>query len=173
MTAPVSASGPGGDPVDWPVRLFRASVVPTAVVGVGAAVVGGVTRGLDGAAGALLGAVLVVLIFGLTLWFAKRTAALHPVVTMTAAMSSYLLSITVLLVVLVVVRKTGVVDRDAVGLSLLTCVFVWLAAQLRAFLGLKLFLDPTAGVLSAPRTGPQAAAGQGPEGPDRPRDPLP
>ncbi len=72
-------------------------------------------------------------------------------------------------VVLVVVRRTGVVDRDAVGLSLLACVFVWLAAQLRGFLALELFLDPTAGVMSAPREGAQAS----PEGPDRPRDPMP
>ena len=124
--------------------LFRAAAIPTGLVGAAAAVLAGVLRGPGGAVGALLGALLVVLTFGLSLYVARRTAALHPVATMSAAMSSYVFTITLLLVVLVLVRRFGGVDRDAVGLTLLTCVFVWLAAQLRAFLGLPLLLDPTA-----------------------------
>ncbi len=134
-------STPADNPV-WPGVLFRAAVVPTAVVGVVAAGVAGFTRGSAGAAGALLGAFLVVVTFGLGLLVARRTAALHPVATMTVALTTYVFTITVLLLVLVLVRRFGGVDSDAVGLSLLVCVFVWLAAQLRAFLALPLFLDP-------------------------------
>jgi hypothetical protein len=32
-----------------------------------------------------------------------------------------------------------------VGIAVLVCVLVWLAAEIRAFLGLRLLLDPSAG----------------------------
>ena len=151
------------DAPEWPWVLFRASAVPTAVAGAVAAIVAGVVRGPGGAAGALLGALLVVITFGLSLYVARRTAPLHPIATMTAALSSYVFTITLLLVVLVVVRRFGGVDREAVGLSLLVCVFVWLVAQLRGFLALPLLLDPAAGR-------PASAPGAGSAAPDVPSD---
>lgn len=127
----------------WEAVLFRASVWPTSVVGALAVGVAYAVRGVDGALGAALGALLVIGSFGLGLYVARRTSALHPLATMTAAMSSYVLKITLLLVVLVVVRKTGVVDRASVGFTVLACVLVWLAAEFRAFLGLRvLSVDP-------------------------------
>lgn len=113
-------------------------MLPTAAVGVVLAVGAGVTGGGRAAAGAVLGVALVVATFGLGLYVARRTAHLHPLATMTAALSSYVFTITALLVVLVLVRRTHVVDRDAVGLAVLVSVFVWLGAQVRAFLGLRL-----------------------------------
>ncbi len=127
----------------WQSVLFRASVWPTCIAGLLVAAVAGYLRGLDGFLGALLGAGLVVISFGLGLYVARRTELLHPLATMTAAMSSYLFKITALLVVLVVVRKTGVVDRSSVGGAVLVCVLVWLGAEIRAFLGLKLlYVEP-------------------------------
>jgi ATP synthase protein I len=135
----------------WEVVLFRASVWPTLVVGALAAVVAGALRGVDGALGAALGCVLVVLSFGLGLWVARRTRPLHPVFTMSAAMMSYLFTVTALLLVLVVVRRTGAVDRVSVGGAVLASVLVWIAAEVRAFLGLQLLhVDP------APDPGAQA-----------------
>ena len=155
------------DAPEWPWVLFRASAVPTAVAGAVAAVVAGVARGAEGAAGALLGALIVVITFGLSIYVARRTAPLHPLATMTAALSSYVFTITLLLVVLVVVRRFGGIDREAVGLSLLVCVFVWLVAQLRGFLALPLLLDPTAG----PQASPPGAGSAAPEMPaERSRD---
>jgi ATP synthase protein I len=133
----------GGSPPSWEVVLFRASVWPTAVAGVLAAAVAGVLRGPEGAGGAAVGCVLVVLSFGLGLYVARRTRPLHPIFTMSAAMMSYLFTVTALLLVLVVVRRTGVVDRTAVGGSVLVCVLVWLAFEVRAFLGLQLlYIEP-------------------------------
>ena len=135
----------------WQTVLFRASVVPTVAVGALVAAGAGYLRGLDGVTGAALGVVLVVATFGSGLWVARRTAALHPLVTMTAAMSSYLFTITLLLLVLVVVRRTGVVDSDAVGISVLISVFVWLGTQVRAFLGLRLLYTEPGPGSGAPR----------------------
>ncbi|HVE63402.1 MAG TPA: hypothetical protein VNB94_06335 [Mycobacteriales bacterium] len=141
MTSPL---GTGPDR-PWQIVLFQASLWPTLAVGAGACAVAGVLRGPDGAFGAVLGTVLVVLSFGLALYVARRTEHLHPLVTMSAALSSYLFTITALLLVLVVVRKTGAVDRVSVGLTVLACMLVWLAAQIRAFLGLRLLsVDPEA-----------------------------
>lgn len=150
---------PGGPPVDhdWPVVLFRASVWPTAVAGLLVTVGAGVVQGVDGALGGLLGTVLVVASFGLGLYVAARTAQLHPLATLTAAMSSYLFKITALLLVLVVVQRTDAVDRGSTGLAVLVCVLVWLAAEIRAFLGLRLlYVDPSVGAA-----------------PDHPADPSP
>ena len=128
----------------WESVLFRASVWPTSVAGLLVAAGAAYLRGIDGLLGALLGAVLVVASFGLGLYVARRTALLHPLATMTAAMSSYLFKITALLLVLVVVRRTEVVDRGSVGVAVLVCVLVWLGAEIRAFLGLKLlYVDPS------------------------------
>lgn len=129
----------------WESVLFRASAWPTALAGLAVAVGAGVLRGVDGLLGGLLGTVLVVASFGLGLYVARRTAQLHPLATLTAAMSSYLFKITALLLVLVVVRRTEVVDRGSVGIAVLVCVLVWLGAEIRAFLGLKLlYVDPSA-----------------------------
>jgi ATP synthase protein I len=129
----------------WEVTLFKASAWPTALAGCVVAAVAGVLRGVDGLLGALLGTSLVVISFGLGLYVAHRTSRLHPIATLTAAMSSYLFKITALLLVLVVVRRTEVVDRGSVGIAVLVCVLVWLAAEIRAFLGLRLlYVDPSA-----------------------------
>lgn len=127
----------------WEVVLFRASVWPTLVAGALAAVVAGALRGVEGAVGALLGCVLVVASFGLGLYVARRTRPLHPVFTMSAALMSYLFTVTALLLVLVLVRRTGVVDRTSVGVAVLVSVLVWLACEVRAFLGLQLlYVEP-------------------------------
>ena len=145
MTEP-GAGRPAWESPPWESVLFRASVWPTAAAGALVAAGAAVLRGRDGLLGALLGAGLVILSFGLGLYVARRTAQLHPLATMTAAMSSYLFKITALLLVLVVVRRTEVVDRASVGAAVLVCVLVWLAAEIRAFLGLKLlYVDPAGG----------------------------
>lgn len=127
----------------WEVVLFRASVWPTLVAGALSAVVAGALRGVEGAAGALLGCALVVASFGLGLYVARRTRPLHPVFTMSAALMSYLFTVTALLLVLVLVRRTGAVDRTSVGAAVLVSVLVWLACEVRAFLGLQLlYVEP-------------------------------
>lgn len=145
----------------WEVALFRASVVPTSLVGAVAVAVGGAVRGVDGALGALVGAVLVVGTFGLGLWVASRTRVLHPLLTMSAALMSYLFTITALLLVLVLVRRTGAVDREAVGGSVLVCVLVWIAAQVRGFTRLQLLnADPS--LVPEPPAAPDVADGTDP-----------
>lgn len=149
MTGPTTPTpGRTGDGPDtaWEALLFRRSVVPTVAVGVVAVLAFGLSRGTDGALGALLGAALVIGSFGLSLYVAHRTADLHPLATLTAAMLSYLIKITLLLVVLLVVRGTGVVDRHACGFTVLACALVWLAAEVHAFTRLRLlYVDPGAG----------------------------
>jgi ATP synthase protein I len=155
----------------WEVVLFRASVWPTAVAGAVAAAVAGATRGVDGALGALLGCVLVVLSFGLGLFVARRTRPLHPVFTLTAAMMSYVFTVTALLLVLVLVRRTGAVDRVATGGAVLVCVLVWLGAEVRAFLRLPLlYVDPAAGDLptgSSPDGAETSVTAEGERDPER------
>lgn len=130
----------------WEEVLFRASAWPTVVAGLLVAAGAGYARGVDGLVGAALGVALVIASFGLGLYVAHRTARLHPLATMTAALSSYVFKITALLLVLVVVRRTEVVDRASVGVAVLVCVFVWLGAEIRAFLGLRLLsVDPAEG----------------------------
>ncbi len=130
-------------PPSWEVVLFKASVWPTLLAGAVTAVVAGVLAGPAGAGGAALGCVLVVLSFGLGLYVARRTRPLHPIFTMSAAMMSYLFTVTALLLVLVLVRRTGVVDRTSVGAAVLVSVLVWLAFEVRAFLGLQLLYIDT------------------------------
>ena len=143
----------------WESVLFRASVWPTSAAGLAVAAGAGYLRGVQGLLGALLGAVLVVASFGLGLYVARRTAQLHPLATMTAAMSSYLFKITALLLVLVVVRRTEAVDRGSVGIAVLVCVLVWLGAEIRAFLGLRLlYVDPSAGPGQPPPSSRGSAA---------------
>lgn len=137
------AEGVAGPPA-WPGTLFRAALRPTLAAGAVAAVVALVVAGPRGLGGSLLGTALVVGTFGAGLAVARATAHLHPSATMAAAVGSYVLKITLLLLVLVLVRRTGVVDGDAAGLSVLVAALVWLTAEVLAFTRLQLTVDPGA-----------------------------
>ena len=132
----------GGEPRPWEMTLFKAAVIPAGAAAAVCLVVGQVLRGRAGLLGAAVGALLTIFALGLTLYVARRTRTLHPVLTMSAALMSYLFTMTVLLLALVVVFRTPVIDRQAAGLSMLTVVLVWLPAQVLAFSRLKiLYVD--------------------------------
>lgn len=147
----------------WELTLFRAAVLPSGVAAAVCAAIALALRGRAGLLGAVLGAALAIFALGLTLYVARRTSALHPVLTMSAAMMSYLFTITALLLALVLVRRTSLLDRQAVGLSVLVVVLVWLTAQVVAFTRLKiLYVDPALAADAPPAADPMP--GRSPDG---------
>ena len=141
-------------PRAWEVVLFRAAIVPSGAAALVCLIVGSALRGRAGVLGAAVGALLTVFALGLTLFVATRTRTLHPVLTMSAALMSYLFTMTALLLALVVVSRTPGIDRQAAGLSMLAVVLVWLPAQVLAFTRLKIvYVDPALGELAPAPTG--------------------
>jgi ATP synthase protein I len=114
--------------------LWRGAAVPTTIVGAIAVAAFGARDGVDGAVGALLGCLVVLGFFGLSLLVMKWTARTDPMNAFGGALLSYAIKIVALAGVLLVFRDTTLFDPQAFGLTILACAGVWLIFEVRAFL---------------------------------------
>lgn len=114
--------------------LWRGAAVPTVIVGAIAVAAFAARDGVDGAIGALLGCLVVLGFFGLSLLVMKWTARTDPMNAFGGAMLSYVVKIVALAGVLLAFRNTTLFDPRAFGLTILACAGVWLVFEVRAFL---------------------------------------
>jgi hypothetical protein len=113
---------------------LRSSVWPSVVAGGVAAILLGLTRGVDGAASGLVGVAIAIAFFASGLLLMDRLVrGRDPMLFMAVGMTVYLAQVLVLLGVLVVARRVDALDSRAAGIAMLVTVVVWQVAQMRAW----------------------------------------
>ncbi|WP_344663260.1 hypothetical protein [Catenulispora subtropica] len=119
--------------------------MPTAVAGAIAVVLCTVLVGGKGLIGALLGSVIVLAFFSVTIVVISRVAQTKPEMLLGYAMLTYLGKIVFLAVLMVAFKHTTLFHFRSFGFTMLGLTLVWLAAETRAVLKTKIFYaDPSA-----------------------------
>ncbi|MFI9236683.1 hypothetical protein [Streptomyces cinnamoneus] len=127
-------------------RTLLQCAVPTAVVGVVAAVVSSVLAGGKGGIGAVVGVVLAGGVMATGLVILNRTARHLPHLFQAMGLVLYLTQILLVAVFLVVFKNTTLFSTKAFAFSLLAATLTWIAAQARAYMKAKiLYVDPESG----------------------------
>ncbi|MFD5541343.1 hypothetical protein ACFWIJ_26860 [Streptomyces sp. NPDC127079] len=124
-------------------RILAQAAVPTAAVGVLAAVVGGVVAGGKGAIGALVGAVIVILFMGIGLYVLQRTARSMPQLFQMMGLMLYAAQLLLLFVFMAMFKNTTLFNPRAFAITLVAATLTWIAAQTRAHMKAKiLYVEP-------------------------------
>jgi len=125
-------------------KLFRGSLIPTAIVGVISLVLSTLSVGKAGLFAALLAQFIVVIFFATSLWISKLTRDADPMATMALAMASYFIKLFIFAGFLILVTKLVPVEycnRLAFGVSSIAATFAWLGGEIAAYLKLKTHLQ--------------------------------
>ncbi|NKI40252.1 hypothetical protein [Streptomyces physcomitrii] len=124
-------------------RSLLPAVVPTAGAGVIAAVVAAAVAGGEGALGAAVAALIVILFMGLGLFVLQRTARSLPQLFQMMGLLLYATQILLLFVFLAAFKNTELFHPKSFALTLVATTLTWIAAQTRAHLKAKiLYVEP-------------------------------
>ncbi|MGY5055084.1 hypothetical protein ACWDFR_13510 [Streptomyces sp. 900105755] len=124
-------------------RNLAQAAVPTAAVGVLAAVVSGVVAGGKGAIGALVAMVIVILFMGIGLYVLQRTAKSFPHLFQAMGLMLYTAQLLLLFVFVAAFKNTTLFNPRAFAGTLVVCTLTWIAAQARAHMNAKiLYVEP-------------------------------
>ncbi|MGK5638676.1 hypothetical protein ACSNOK_10250 [Streptomyces sp. URMC 126] len=126
-------------------RTLLQCAVPTAVAGLVAVGVGFAVAGGKGAIGAAVGMLLALASMSLGLYLLQRTARQWPQIFQMMGLALYAAQCLVIVILLGVLKGTTLFSFKAFAFSVLAATLVWVAAQLRAHLKMKiLYVDPEA-----------------------------
>ncbi|MER7178949.1 TspO/MBR family protein [Streptomyces hyaluromycini] len=124
-------------------RILAQAAVPTAAVGVLAAVVSGVVAGGKGAIGAIVGTVIVILFMGIGLYVLQRTAKSMPQLFQMMGLMLYAAQLLLLFIFMAVFKNTTLFNPRAFAITLVVATLSWIAAQTRAHMKAKiLYVEP-------------------------------
>lgn len=125
------------------VRRSALITVAAAVVMIG--ICAGVA-GLKGLYGALIGAGIVAVFFGISVFAVGRAAKVSPQMMMIAAMGSYIVKIIVLMIVVASLEKSTAFNPKTLALTALVCIITWCVTQVVLTVKSKmLYVDPDGG----------------------------
>lgn len=128
-------------------RILRAAVIPTAVVGLVAVIVAAFLAGAEGALGAGIGVAVVALFFTIGLAAVAYASRISPTIMMAAAMGTFLLKVLLLAVLLESFEDATLWHPTAFTLTVIACTICWTIGEARGFLRLRiLYVDPEAKV---------------------------
>ena len=119
----------------------------SAMVGAAAAVImvalAAALSGSKGLIGAVIGAVVVALFFGISLLTVSRAARVSPQAMMAAALGTFLVKMLALIIIFGQLQDTTAFNPRAFGLTVLVCVLAYSAGQMVWSIRLKmLYVDP-------------------------------
>ncbi|MEU9411228.1 hypothetical protein AB0E08_36795 [Streptomyces sp. NPDC048281] len=124
-------------------RNLAQAAVPTAAVGVLAAVVSGVVAGGKGAIGALVATVIVILFMGIGLYVLQRTARSFPQLFQMMGLMLYAAQLLLLFIFMAAFKNTTLFNPRAFAITLVVATLTWIAAQTRAHMKAKiLYVEP-------------------------------
>ncbi|MER5793026.1 hypothetical protein [Streptomyces sp. NPDC001980] len=124
-------------------RNLAQAAVPTAAVGVLAAVVSGVVAGGKGAIGALVATVIVILFMGVGLYALQRTAKSFPQLFQMMGLMLYAAQLLLLFIFMAAFKNTTLFNPRAFAITLVAVTLTWIAAQTRAHMKAKiLYVEP-------------------------------
>ncbi|MGI5378247.1 hypothetical protein ACQEV2_29160 [Streptomyces sp. CA-251387] len=127
-------------------RILLQAAVPTAAVGAVAAAVSGVVAGGEGAIGAIVATLVVILFMGIGLYVLQRTAKSLPHLFQAMGLMLYAAQILLLFVFLSLFKNTTLFNPRAFAITLVVGTLVWIAAQTRAHMKAKiLYVEPDSG----------------------------
>jgi ATP synthase protein I len=114
--------------------MLRGALVPTVAVGLVAVVGFALAAGAEGAVGALIGAGLVLVFFGLGQLVLGRAIGREPVIVLFVAMTLYTAKIVLIGGSLLLLDATGVLDgvadKLALALTTIACALAWSVGQI-------------------------------------------
>ncbi|MFD3589883.1 hypothetical protein [Streptomyces sp. NPDC058683] len=124
-------------------RNLAQAAVPTAAVGVLAAVVSAVVAGGKGAIGAVVATVLVILFMGIGLYVLQRTAKSMPQLFQMMGLMLYAAQLLLMVVFMAAFKNTTLFNPRAFAFVLVIATLAWIAAQTRAHMKAKiLYVEP-------------------------------
>ncbi|MEU9156264.1 hypothetical protein AB0D59_38395 [Streptomyces sp. NPDC048417] len=124
-------------------RILAQAAVPTAAVGVLAAVVSAVVAGGKGAIGAVVATVIVILFMGVGLYVLQRTAKSMPQLFQMMGLMLYAAQLLLLFIFMAVFKNTTLFNPRAFAITLVVATLTWIAAQTRAHMKAKiLYVEP-------------------------------
>lgn len=125
------------------VRNLLHTAVPTAAVGVVAAVVSGVVAGGKGALGAAVGTLVVILFMGIGLVVLQRTAKSLPQLFQAMGLMLYTAQLLLLFIFMALFKNTTLFHPRAFAITLIVATVAWVSAQARAHMKAKiLYVEP-------------------------------
>jgi ATP synthase protein I len=99
--------------------------------------------GVKGLIGALIGAAIVTVFFGISVLVVGRAARVSPQAMMVAALVTYLVKIVLLAVVVSSLNGTTAFSTRTLGFVAIGCILVWSATQVVTTMKLKmLYVEP-------------------------------
>lgn len=138
----------------YDVAILRSTAVPTFVAGVVLVVASAALAGPRGALGAASGVAVVAVFFTISLVAVAWASRISPFVMMQVAIFSYLVKIVLLGVLVAALANSDVFNTRAFALAVLVSTLVWIGAQMRAFMKLKmLYVEPAGGEARPPSAG--------------------
>lgn len=113
--------------------MLRTAWLPTVIAVAACAVLAASIVGLAGLWGALVGGGIAIGISVLTIVLMRLSADLPPALVMAVAMGGYVAKLLVLLVMIITLKGVTALHPYSLGLTMLTSLFVWIAAEVVAF----------------------------------------
>ncbi|GAA3233162.1 hypothetical protein [Actinocorallia longicatena] len=127
-------------------RIFRGAAIPTSAAGLLAIVIAALLAGGKGAIGALIGTLVVLVFFGISIIAVSYSARVSPQLLMPVAMGTYLVKIFAMFGLIVLLRDASWMNGRAFGITVLACTVVWLFFEIRVFVKTKmLYVEPHSG----------------------------
>ncbi len=117
--------------------MLRGALVPSVVGAVVTVIVFWVLRGTSGAEGALFGAAIALVFFGVGLWLMTKLVSANPISVFAGAMAVYLGQVIFMGVIILTMRDVTWLDGLACGITILVVTLVWQVFQARAYLRMR------------------------------------
>ncbi|GAA2932118.1 hypothetical protein [Streptomyces enissocaesilis] len=135
------------------VRSLLQTAVPTAAAGAIAAVVSAVVAGGEGALGAVVATLVVILFMGVGLVVLQRTAKSLPQLFQAMGLMLYTAQLLLLFIFVALFKDTTLFNPKAFAITLVATTLVWIAAQARAHMKAKiLYVEPESSEAQKPKS---------------------
>ncbi|MFC9969751.1 hypothetical protein ACFVH6_02485 [Spirillospora sp. NPDC127200] len=115
-------------------RILRGAVIPTAIAGVLAVLIGLLAAGGKGALGAAVGALITIAFFAISKLVVGYVATISEHLITGAAMLSYLLKVVGLFGMILLFKGADLWHEAVFGYTIIALIIVWIAAEARLVL---------------------------------------
>jgi hypothetical protein len=132
--------------------MLRGAFIPSVIASVITIVVFWVLRDLRGAEGALFGAAIALVVFGVGLKLMTKMVNANPISVFAGAMAVYLGQVIFMGVIIIAMRDVTWLDGLACGITILVVTLAWQVFQARAYLRMRqtVYDEPAASDAAAP-----------------------
>ena len=124
-------------------RILRGAAIPSGLAGLAAVAVGLVVAGAEGALGAAVGAIIVLVFFSISVLAVSYASKVSAQAMFAAAVFSYIIKIFGMFGLVIASEGVTVWDPKVFAWSVIALTLVWIGAEIRATTKAKtLYVDP-------------------------------